>query len=244
MEEIKCDYLKLGDKTYAIKEVNMPNVDINKELKEAYEKQLKEHVDTFNEGIVTNAHDEWNTQITHLQSVRGRTDIQVPQEYINNNSLVTVRGNRVCECRIIRYAPTEIMCSWNYLPTSVKYSLEEKKSAFSDVGLDTTVLVKLKESLVFPLIIAHDTKVGEMYAINMRYFHAYEDSRICTGDYDAADFWKSDDFSVMINRINWFSPASSYVNYAGGQWALKDYLNNNTLDSVVRMESAQWTVQQ
>jgi len=244
MEQIVCNYLKIGNKTYSVKEVDMPDVDINEELRLAYEAQYRLEVEKFGQGVVQNVQDEWNNQINHLQNCRGSSSVQVPNEYVEDRQIMVVRNNRCCPCREVRYSPHELQCSWTYLPSDVRDALITHRPLFDEMGLETTAIIKFKPTFVFPLVISFSEREDKLYAENMRYFHSFSGGKICTSRHRAQDIWNLpiNEFYDYINRINWYSPASTMLYYRAYTLRLSDFVNNNTFESVTALEAETWMI--
>lgn len=242
---VDVNYLKLGNKVFALKEVDRPDIDINQELKEVYEGQFNQFKQEVQDGIVQESQEDWNTQINHLDRLKSRVgDVQVPR----GSGLVYVDRTKARPARIILYSPHTVITPRNYLRRDEYNWNDNIMESFAAAGVPTanqtdTVEIKIIPVMFIPMLVYYNENINEMYTPDFKGFHSYtSDGRICTGDHTASDFWNSSNFEELMNVVNWFSPANRRPNYKGRQYSIHDILNNDTILAINRREVNTWTV--
>jgi len=243
-DEVSVNYLRIGDRTYAVKEIEGQAIDINEELKEMYEGRLRTHSEQYNEGVVDNAVQEWNVQYEHINRARERGEVKVPDNMFEKT--VIVRQGRLMECKTILYAPTQFLGSMQLFSNVCRWG-DRVNAMFTALNVDrgTECYFMVKPTVHYAMVVAYDPTGRRLYTTNMRGFHSYSDGRICTGNHSAADFWNANNFSELMNQINWHSPASQEIVCQGRSTVtLANVLNNNTLtDIIMREGEGSWRTQ-
>ncbi len=243
-ERIEVNYLRLGDKVFAVKEINNPAIDINEELRQLYNNRIDAHVDQYNEGVVENVVQEWTTQYDHISDRQNRGDVKVPSTLFDKP--VIVKNGRVLECRAILYSPCQMLGTLDMFAYRCQLSLDDANLAkfreLDGATRSTDIYIDIAPSVFLPLIVAYDPSISKLYTINMRTFHSYSDGRICTGNHSAEDFWNAPNFEELINHVNWHSPATDTIRYGEIRIKLKDMLTNASITGFRRRGDSEWII--
>ena len=233
---VNSDILKLGNHFYAVKRIECEDVDINKELRSLYQTKHDQHVDNINQGIVTQATEDWNRQIEHIRKFEGKSSVTIPERLFGKP--LCLFNNVLLELRVITYAPNEAMTHKGYLrnyPTVL-----DKLSEFSPTE---TLIITMKPLFTKPLLVGFSEKNGSLYTLSDT-FHTFSGGQVCTGNHQGKDFWALNDENLEreMNRVNYFSPASHRVHVNGNRYDIGQLITNETFVSARRRGDAQWNV--
>lgn len=238
--DIAVNYLKLGDKVYAISEIQAKGVDINAELKEFYDQRHGQLAEEFGQVLNDSMQQEWDTQIAHLRKFETRGQIAVPDSMFGK--VVMVHNNKLLPVRPIVYAPDEVSASISWLRSRCS-NINFRLGMWRPFTNDSEVVLTIKPLFAIALPICYDKQANQMYTPTLRTFHTMSyGNNVCTGRHKASDFWKLSDeaFNKEMNRINTFSPASSTVRIGGRDYGFADIINNETITNVRERGTTQW----
>jgi len=238
---MEVNYLKLGDKVYAVSEIQAKGIDINAELKEFYDERHGQLAQEFGQVLNDNMQEEWDTQIAHLRKFETRGAIAIPESMFNQP--VIVFNGVLMPVRIIIYSPNEVSASMSWLRNRLRINYRRAMwNAFRD--RDANVILKIKPLFAIPLVLCYDKKANQMYTPQLRTFHTMYGSNVCTGRHKANDFWRLNDenLTIQMNRINTFSPAGSSVTIGNISYDFQAIINDDTIISVEERGATQWQV--
>lgn len=238
---MQVDYLKIGDKVYAVQEIQAKGIDINAELKEFYDQRHGQLAEEFGQVLNSNMQEEWNAQIAHLRKFEERGAIKVPDNMFGK--LIMVYNNRLLPCRVVVYSPTDVAVSLNWL----KGRIERGKITFTRQiweGFEDNdeLTLTLKPLFAVPLVVAFDSKADQIYTPFQKTYHTMGGMNLCTGNNKASDFWKLDDMALQreLNRINTFSPATHSIRANNLDYSFSNIMTNDTIIEVKDREVTSW----
>lgn len=230
------NYLRLGDRTFAVTEVQGEKIDIDAELKEFYKAKEESLATQFGSALIDNALEEWQTQINHLQKYDTRGIIAVKQA--DYNKLVMAFNGSLCFCRIVMYSPIEATTDKGYLTSRLGWNPDD----LHEYPNDEKLILTLKPSYSIPLVLVYDKRNNRMYTPKQRTFHTMGGHSVCTGNYSARDFWalNDEDLTTNMNRINTFSPAIDHILINGVEHTLRSVISKDNTTSIRVGGNGQW----
>ncbi len=237
---MEVNYLKLGDKTYSINEIDATGLDINAELKENYYQRQTALSKEF--GKVTNQEidKQWDSQIAHLRKITKYKGVSVPENMFNKP--IIVFNNILMETRTILYAPDKVVTSLEYLIRRLGIDTETNE-LLKDFSEGSSLLLTIKPIFCIPLLISYDPK-SEMLFTPLQYtFHTMSNYSICTGRHTGKDFWRLNDEGLEreFNKINTFSPAQTNIIIRDNNISIRALINSNTITHAVLRREGEGT---
>ena len=148
---VQTDYVRIGNKTFGLTEIDGEAIDINAELKEFYEHRHEALADEMGAVLNQGAQTEWDTQIAHLRRRTADGSIKVPESLFKKP--VAVMNGEVCEVRMIVYAPNVLCTDRRYLRNG--NCLWE---GVEDLADGTSYEFHIKPKFQIPLALAYHTK--------------------------------------------------------------------------------------
>lgn len=236
---MEVNYLKLGDKTYAINEIQGEALDVNAELKEFYEERHGALAEEFGTTLSDNMQSDWDSQIAHLQKFNQRGEIAVPTNMFNK--LMTVHNGILMECRVVQFAPNEISCtgSWAYDRLD---GIDYDADVWQGVDSSDDLVIRVQPLFRTPVVYAYDKKGNRIYTPFTYTYHTMGSRNLCTGNHKASDFWglPDDNFAVQMNKVNTFSPARQRMEVGLNTYEIRDLITNESIISVTKKGSDVW----
>lgn len=237
---MEVNYLKIGNKVYAINEIQAEGIDVNAELKEFYEERHTQLADEFGQTLNNDMQQEWDTQIAHLRKFENKGAITVPANMYGK--ALIVQNNVLMPIRVVLYSPCEMTCTHSYAQHNLNrcdFSSSVWRNAWSS-GAD--LIITFKPSFAIPMLVAYDKKSNRLYTPTFQTYHTMSGYSLCTGNHKASDFWalSDDDLEVQLNKINTFSPARREVNVKGELYRMEHLVNDDSVIEVKQKGEGVW----
>lgn len=236
--DFPVNFLKIGKKTYALKEVCKEGINIEDEVKEFYESKYKIHVEDFNDVVSGTMENEWNTLASKIQRHSQKSSIAIPP---NMQFLpVTCIGTRVIPLRTVIYEPTEMKCCIYNLDLSSMGHLKDEVESMRNLDRNTVLIIKFKPTVRFPILVGYCGKTDQLYIPFSTTAHSFPGGNVCLGNSKAHTYWSMSDetLGIELSKINLFSPASRVIakddngEYGTYKWEIKDIVTKDTIISV------------
>lgn len=238
--DINTDILRIDGKYFAVKRIQSGELDINKELKELYDKRFTHHVAQLNEGCVQTTVKDWNTQIDRLRSFEGKSAKTIPQQLFGKP--VMIYRNSLLELRALTYAPREFTSLFHDVRfIAVRSKIREMLPNVAD---NETITVTVTPPFSIATFAGYCARTNTLYTPLMRTYHTFDDGRICTGNHAANDFWSlsMEAFDLEMNKVNLFSPANSTVHHNNRSYPLSEVIKQEMFVSARRRGDEAWNV--
>lgn len=243
--EPKVAYLRIQKKVYALQEIDSPDVDINKQLEEYYEKLWKKHKDSVENIIVGDVQNEVNRERDRIRARLNRHSVTVrPQDY--DKPVMYWRG-KYLKCVVIMYGPTEIKTNLLYMNNHhVNIPAGDMGDKIRSYDPNRSILISLEAPWRFPMVVGLCEQENRIYLPQATNFHTMRDRALCTGSTPATDFF-TDNIQALearMNRINMFSLArSEEVDHLNRSYSISDILALSPRITRVRQSAgSEWSV--
>lgn len=241
--DMSTNYLKLGKKVFAVKEIQGEGIDIEQEIREFYKTKYGQHAEALNGAVAEEMTEQWNAGIHRIQEY-GRNagrEVIIPSQLIGK-PVFTFGSGYLMELRLATYTPIEI--SGTYYQMAEQIGADHRLiRPFRRNHADLTVFIKPQVS--FPIYVGFDEKHRKLFIPKHRTIHTFSDGSVCTGNATPEQFWSMDDetLSREISKVNLFSPATSVIKNGDQRWAINDLITPETVENVIRKGGdTQWSI--
>lgn len=206
----KLNYVRIGSKTYILKEVNNDPLEFTNKIKSFYEEKYKTVLANSVDVSIT----EYQDLVTHLNNRvynrQNKNSVVVPNEVCKNGALFTVVSNVVCGTYSFLYSPNLIKTDKRFLE---RYYVNPLEIGIPENKLYFTFYITVKPLFKVLTTLAYSPKLGSIYVLGNPTFHTMSYingiGRQCTGNASGEEFWNRKTDLQMLNSINLMSLARS-----------------------------------
>ena len=234
--DVDTNYLKLGTKLFAVKEILGQGIDIDAETKEFYKSKYEQHTEQFGNALADNMTSEWTTQANRIREYSNQQQVVIPPNLFDK--LVMYRGNMLLEMRTVHYEPKEVtvVCS-----TLRYYSGMQASPLLRDFADGDNLIATIIPPCSIDILVGYNARHNRIFTPFSKTIHSFNDGRVCTGNASANVYWELSDnqLGVELSKINLFSPASSVIVHNGITWNRTSFITGETVIAVRRREGGE-----
>lgn len=234
------DYLKLGNKIFAVREI--AEVDIHKEVREYYKNLYENQVTRWKTAISAGHEGEWSRQMDRISSIRDSFKITIPEELQGIPVQYIEQTRSVGRCVPIIYHP------WKVVGSKASFGsrgINLRTSVWEPFALGDQMEVLIKSDLFFPCSLTFIKETRDIFMIGLYGFHSMSGAELCYGNRNYVG-WESlspMELSKQASIINLDSLGRTTIKFEEQEIPLAAILTDAAITSVKKEEVTSWRIQ-
>ena len=239
---IETNYLKLGDKVFAVKQIGS-GFDLDAEMREFYKVKVDALKALTDEAVVRDVNNDHQQQLTRIQAARSRGQIAIPSALVGKCVAYHQSAAEVMECIPVVYHPWQVIGTKSQIRD---YFQMPNEGSIRAIAAEDEVSVLVSNNIYIPAFVGVGRRSQKLWMLGgLRTPHTMTSGDLCIGSSVFEQYARLDanEMSKQISVINLFSPANSSIRFGTPEQVISFenlFRTMCTVKSVERNVRTQW----